>query len=409
MSFRLISSGLYRDLRTGHFFERPTIGGRRTWRKIDARTAKVAKEILAARKTDLARFEAGLASDPYATGEVTLGTLLDEYKKAHCPYRNTATVRSSKQLKQETSRVDKLVTYFVSFKISELRILDFTKYWEFRKGQMAKGRHGGRAVDLELVTLRNVFRWAVATQKIPSIPLAGVPVPRFRRKEISHARDRMPKNAAELHQIATHFFEDSGSAVLGWQVLMQAFTGARTSELRLLRWDAGPRQPGYVEGDWLWMQRSKGGVNPFALIHPALRECLAALRRWSLKHAKGNPYMLPSPRGKGPVGELSLTAALRRAAPLLGIQATTSHGLRAYYVTVRRSQGISDAQIAAEIGDKTGAEIIIQVYGAVPPNWQGLDGMTWLPDGEAAWKFFSGIPAGLSNFPSVATGASDRT
>jgi hypothetical protein len=60
--------------------------------------------------------------------------------------------------------------------------------------------------------------------------------------------------------------------------------------------------------------------------------------------------------------------------------------MRAYYVTARRSQGISDAQIAAEIGDSTGASIISSTYGAVPPNWRGGGKIGWLPaNGPAAW------------------------
>ena len=53
---------------------------------------------------------------------------------------------------------------------------------------------------------------------------------------------------------------------------------------------------------------------------------------------------------------------------------------------MRRSQGASDGQIAAEIGDTTGAAIIASTYGAIPPNWRGRAGMTFEPTTiPAAW------------------------
>jgi hypothetical protein len=52
----------------------------------------------------------------------------------------------------------------------------------------------------------------------------------------------------------------------------------------------------------------------------------------------------------------------------------------AFYVTARRSQAIPDAQVAAGIGDKSGATIIETTHGAIPPNWQGRgEPLDWLP------------------------------
>jgi hypothetical protein len=63
------------------------------------------------------------------------------------------------------------------------------------------------------------------------------------------------------------------------------------------------------------------------------------------------------------VGKEALWRALKRMK-----SGVTSHGMRAYYVTVRRSQGIKDGQIAAEIGDKSGVALIVSTYGDLPPN-----------------------------------------
>jgi hypothetical protein len=46
----------------------------------------------------------------------------------------------------------------------------------------------------------------------------------------------------------------------------------------------------------------------------------------------------------------------------------TPHGLRSYFVTQARQSGLSDAEIAMLIGDKTGPAIIAKIYGDVRPD-----------------------------------------
>ena len=46
----------------------------------------------------------------------------------------------------------------------------------------------------------------------------------------------------------------------------------------------------------------------------------------------------------------------------------TPHGLRSYFVTQARTSGLSDAEIAMLIGDKTGPAIIAHTYGDVRPD-----------------------------------------
>lgn len=48
----------------------------------------------------------------------------------------------------------------------------------------------------------------------------------------------------------------------------------------------------------------------------------------------------------------------------------TSHGMRAFYVLIRRSQGASDEQIAVEIGHTSNGACIKTTYGGVPDEWR---------------------------------------
>src|SRR6266576_6680580 len=72
------------------------------------------------------------------------------------------------------------------------------------------------------------------------------------------------------------------------------------------------------------------------------------------------------------------------------IKKLTSHGNRAFYVTVRRSHGITDCQIAFEIAHTSAGVTLAAVYGGVPPHWLTGEGpkMTWLPN-RKPWEFIA--------------------
>jgi hypothetical protein len=87
------------------------------------------------------------------------------------------------------------------------------------------------------------------------------------------------------------------------------------------------------------------------------------------------------------VNKSSLAHALARLRFKIG-RKITSHGLRAFYVTARRSHGVMDSQIAWEIGHTSGGATLAEVYGGVPPHWLAGDGpkLNWLPNGKPAWS-----------------------
>jgi len=385
MSRKSIAPGIYVDSRNGSFLERPIINGKTTWRKIPAQTLKDAKDMLSARRTDQARAVHGLARDPYAPPAKTVADLCIEYEKKGCPDRQHSS-RKGKQLYDEQSRIKQLIAFFGKRQADTIRSKDCGLYFSWRKARVKRGT-GARTTDLELVTLANVFNWAVSLGKMDANPIAVRQ--RFRPgKTIKHCYQFMPSDAEELHALATYFFKRRQSEVLGWQVLLQAMTGCRTSEIVRLRWDAKDRtEAGFVENDWLWLNRSKNGVRPWSHIHDSLKECLEALKRWRLWRNKTGPWWLPSSHsGKEiPLNASSLTKSLARASRSVCGKHRTSHGLRAYYVTVRRSQGIGDGQIADELGDSSGASTVVASYGGIPDNWRGGEGLTWMPKGEPAW------------------------
>lgn len=386
MSYTRIAPLIYKDTRTGNFYERPKVNGRKTWRKLQARTKKLAQEELAARRTDQARAAQGLARDPYAPEPRSIGELCVEYLKAKCPDRNHRP-KDGEQLAWMAMRLKNIQPFWSKRLPHQIKLHDCATYYAWRKKRIKRG-NGGRMIDLELGVLSSVLNWAVNTGLSEVNPIA-IGRPKFRPKTVKHCRDAMPLDGNELHALAAHLFEVRQSEALGWQLLLEAMTGCRTSEVLRMRWDAKHRgEAGFIENDWLWLKRSKGGVSPFVFIHPALRECLEAMKRWRVWRYPDSPWFIPSYRDNGePVHRTSLTHALAKAAPLISAGHRTSHGLRAYYVTMRRSEGIKDGQIADEIGDKSGAAIVVSSYGAVPPNWRGSAALSWLPtEGKPAWS-----------------------
>jgi hypothetical protein len=254
---------------------------------------------------------------------------------------------------------------------------------------------------MEMNTLSNAVLWAMRCDLIRQNPL------NFRRpryccaKNVRHCREFMPHDTEALHEIAALMFSDIRAETLGWQMMFEAFTGLRTCEALRLRTDAQPFEPGWItkDGKSLCVRRAKNqeAVNPFVLIHDGLAAWLKAHKEWKEKRYPKSPWFFPNYRD--PVGKhadkFALTQSLRRRRNTIG-KKITSHAMRAFYVTVRRSHGISDIQIAYEIGHTSAGKTLASVYGGVPPHWLTDEGpkMKWLPEGQApAWAAINSTPA----------------
>jgi len=110
-------------------------------------------------------------------------------------------------------------------------------------------------------------------------------------------------------------------------------------------------------------------------MHPALEDFVAAWRR----HTGAPPEQwFPRPGVEPRTARLRLTRHLQEAARALGLPERTSHGLRAYYVSVQRSMGVPDSTIADLLGHRSGVDLIKRVYGD-PGAVFGTGRLDWIP------------------------------
>jgi integrase len=404
-NFLHLGGGVYRDPRTSNLYENPKIDGRRTWRKLQANTHKFALKELRKRRSDQELAKLGLAIDPYKrTADKSVAALCQFYIDQGCPKRNRAEARTGRLLLEERRRAEMLAKWPGAKKSArEITPEDWaTSYYPWRKKSIRTARSasataetGDRQIDKELITLSNIFHFAIVNRSKTGIETNPITsndheFPRFRKSSsVRHCRDAMPRTGNELHAIARFLFESgTRSEVLGWFELLTARIGHRAEAMTKLRIDATGNEPGSIsnspEGRKLHLHRSTThkGTCGHIDIDPDFQECLDAHRAWLWRRHPNSPWYFPSPADPAkPIGPAALTHALDRVCAALGLPKRTTHGLRAFRVNVLRSQGKSDAEVALAIGQKTAGKLIVEVYG------EGLSyKLTWMPtEGPPAW------------------------
>jgi len=276
VQFEHVEAGIYRYGAKGSYFERPEIDGKRTWRSLNTKNLKHAREELHRRRSGVSENTAAKKNQP----AVTVGEIIRRYQEAGYPDKHKQP-RQGRTLGCETRNCTVLLGYWDKEPAGGVSIVHLDRYHEWRKKNIKRGT-GDRSVDLELNTLSNAALWAMRCELIEENPL------NFRRprycssKTVRHCREFMPHDTEALHEVGALLFSDIRSETLGWQMMFEAFSGLRTCEALQLRTDAKPYEPGWISADGksLCVRRAKNqeSVNPFVRIHEGLAEWLKAHR-----------------------------------------------------------------------------------------------------------------------------------
>ena len=399
----------------------------RSYRKVGAATVP-AKE-LRARAVELLQ-SAALGGDPWeqkklATAHrasLTVQKLASHWAAAH--YAGPAHPRPPAAQTRQASWINYALKWWGPKTPASIGPDTHKQYADHqRRALAAAGRTvtGQRAVDQALNCLGNLFTWAVAETLVDANPFATRA--RYHAPgDVASCNEFMPGCDEELHRLCAVGLGTPAGTVIAAHCIFQALTGLRPGEPSYLRWDAQRgadwHEPGCcyrrladgVDADYLAVHRLKTpakharraphGYCPEVRVHPALAAFLAAWRPYARTHWPDSPWWFPNPAAPAepllPAGthRNTLNRALDAWRRALGLPPRRPHALRAYYVRVRRSQGAGDAAIAEELGERTGARIISDIYGE--PQGKRGDGLfDWLPAGDVrpVWEKIK-MPAG---------------
>ncbi|MEY4199472.1 MAG: hypothetical protein RLZZ265_1212 [Verrucomicrobiota bacterium] len=393
--------GLYRNPSCGTYFVRIFHQGGDTYRSLDTARISEARQRMDARRAAKAAARLGLALEPDSAARAAgIRDVLQRYQDDGYPDKRG---RPKALCRMERDNCAKLKEFFEEgWLVDHLSPKVMDDYHTWRLENVTRGE-GHRTTDLELNTLNNALRWAVRKELISHNPIAT----RSRyhsARDARHCRECAPVDASELHTAAQLLFSNPRSEVLGWQLLFEANIGLRSGEALSLCMDARADEPGGLtkDGQSLCVRRSKDPRrnNPYVFVHSEFKQLLAAHRRWHEQRYPESPFCFPGrDRDRAqPVAVGALTQALARLRKRGQLKRKLiSHGMRAFYVLVRRSNGASDSQIAWEINHVGGVHTLESVYGGVPPHWIQGKGpkLSWLPSGAPAWSCFPWESASL--------------
>jgi integrase len=408
---------LYQDPSSRTYYVRIYHEGRDTYRSLETTRIGEARERMDARRAAKAASKLGLALEPDEEQEqpppVTVANVIRAYEGAGYPDKRGISRKEGPHRRGQEDACAILLQFFgEETLVDDLRPKLLDDYHLWRMETVTRGT-GHRTTDLELNALSNALFYAIRTEVITTHPIL-VRTRYHRSTEARHCRELAPANVDELHRVARRLFSESRAESLGWQMLFEALTGLRTNEALSLQLNARSDEPGGLteDGGSLCVRRSKksGRDNPYLEVHDGLKQLLRAHKAWHKKRFPNSPWYFPGRDDGGvkPVAKCALTNALRhvyqeemaahekskpkknkknkKADP--GPKQFTSHGMRAFYVLVRRSQGAIDSQIAWEINHVGGVGTLEKVYGSAPPHWSQGKGpkLSWIPKGELAWS-----------------------
>ncbi|HEV2380842.1 MAG TPA: site-specific integrase [Terriglobia bacterium] len=386
------ADGVYLHSPSGFYYWRPWrfINGRmiRTWESLDTTSLKIAQERYAKLRYP-SEGNAPVPSNgaPAPLPEViTMGRVIRHYRDSKYPDKHKQP-RKGQNLTDEESHCETLLKFWDTVPVDQSGPASCDRYYEWRKKEgFNKGCTGERMVDRELNTLNNACRWAARCELIKTNPMRDRP--KYQKStDVKHCLEFMPRSADELHEAAALLFQHPHTVVLGFQMLSEAYTGLRTIEV--LKWGEDHFGTVITGGEFMNVWRCKGqhANNPYSKVHPGLKALLEAHAAWKAENYTDRKEFFPSHCG-GTVDKGSLAHALRRIRKQLK-RKLTSHGMRAFYVLIRRSQGASDEQIADEIGHSSNGACIKTTYGGSPEEWRNgkAPNFSWLPANvPVAWS-----------------------
>jgi integrase len=209
---------------------------------------------------------------------------------------------------------------------------------------------------LELTVLSNALALATHRGRLKTNPIRERS-PYADRSRLGHWRETAPTSRQLVRIVA--WLEKNGHQQSADLTQYLAYSGARIGEALKARW----RAVNWAEA-LIHVKRSKRGLMPWVPILPKMQQLLTRMK----KRTKADLIFPSTFNAHTTLDPSAFRRLLAKACKKLGVHHVTPHGLRSFFVTQARQWGLTDAEIAQLIGDKTGPSIVAEVYGDVRPG-----------------------------------------
>jgi integrase len=362
--FERIAAGLYR--RNELIYARVREDGKRSWRGTGTDNIVTARKLLKKWREEQVLKVHGIETQEAALNRnrLTVAKILADYVKAGCPTKKMQ-AKSPSTVRNETMSLNPVRRHFGERAAVTLKLQDCDAYRDWRNAGgytitrtrkdgeevTIRTRGGDRGVDLELTTLSNALTLAVRRGELKANPLAGRTAYTL-ADTVRHCREvaPTPEGLAKI----LRWLRNSPVPDVADLVAFLAFSGLRIGEALPLTWAAVNLGEGLVN-----VRREKRGCNPWVAITPDLETLLR-----DMQGRATSGLLFPSPHDLGkPRQKAKVNRRIAAACVALKLRHVTPHGLRSYFVTQARQSGLTDAEIAMLIGDKSGPALIATTYG----------------------------------------------
>ena len=287
--------------------------------------------------------------------------------------------KDSKTAKRENSGLRKWAERFGNTTIGEIDVSTLSTYALWRKEDANKrGRKvGGRAIDLDVMALQHVLRWAVTSKWLPKLPeltwtkLAKKPaqdrlISPEELDQLCNEAVLKPEALLLLNPQVRHLRAAqaiTGQAFFDYLRLM-AYSGGREQETIQLRWSnvLWDRRclhfPGASQGGKRGAGSQEAGGPRYVDFYGKLESHLKAM---FARRDQSTDVLFPSRDGEGPVK--SYRKQLARVKRETKIKDVTFQCFRHFFISHCVMAGVDFMTIALWVGHRDKGVLIARVYG----------------------------------------------
>jgi integrase len=305
----------------------------------------VAEAVKMMNKLKVKQADNGLSLTPKRT------PVFAEYAKQYLAYCEALNNKTKNTIHRERSCINNLNPVMGDLRLRQINKAVVMRYMAARKKQ----EMSARSINLEIVTLRNVLRHAVAEGLLPDLQIEGVVwlhQESKKRRLVSHEEIELVCEAALAHVPNT-------GQMLSDFIKLMAYGGGRWTETLRLRWrDVDFERGQLTVGSDGQTKNRKSRVVDF---NEKLRAHLLGMAK---RRQPDSEFLFPSPRrGESDVPTVTLNKALTAARAKSGVPDFTCHLCRHFFISYCVMSGIDYMTIARWVGHQDGGVLIGKVYG----------------------------------------------